>query len=102
MTDEKPRRGRPLTGTAKTPAQHQSEFKARRMRNAASFAGDTGQGSTRLDVWLPTNAMNALIALSRKDRCSNAETLYRLLMDADKAVTTSMTDEELDTYHGAK
>ena len=65
MTDT-PKRGRPVTGTAKTPAQVQKAYRMRVKRLAsASATTDREQGSTRLNMRLPSGAAAGIACMAQ-------------------------------------
>ena len=100
MSDEKPKRGRPATGEARTPAQVQKDYRERVKRTAsASTTDDRGQGSTRLNAWLPAGAVAGLGRMAHYAGCTKVVMLTRLLIDAENAVVAEMTDAELDEYY---
>lgn len=103
MSDEKPKRGRPASGTAKTPAQLQREYRERVKRLAsASTTDDRGQGSTRLNMWLPAGAAAGIACMARMNGCTKAAMLTKIIMEAEKAITLSMNDEQLDEYYSLR
>jgi len=99
MSGEKPKRGRPATGQAKTPAQIQKAYRERVKRLAASYVKDREQGSTRLSAWLPAGAVAGIGRLARMAGCTKVALLTRLIMDAENALTAGMTDEQIDAYY---
>ncbi len=96
---EKLSRGRPATGTAKTPAQRQRAYRERVKRIAAPFVDDRAQGSTRLNMWLPTGAVSALDRMARMDGCTKAAMLNQIILEAERAITKGMSDEQIDKYY---
>ena len=103
MTDEKPKRGRPASGTAKTPAQLQREYRERVKRIAsASTTDDRGQGSSRLNMWLPAGAVSGLGRMARMNGCTKAAMLTQIIMNAESAITSGVNNAELDDYYGTK
>ena len=100
MSDEKPKRGRPASGTAKTPAQIQREYRERVKRLAsASTTTDRGQGSSRLNMWLPAGTVSGLGRMALMNRCTKVAMLAKLITDAESAITSGMTEAELDAYY---
>jgi hypothetical protein len=84
MTDSK-KIGRPALGDMPmTPAQRQKLYRSRMKRTAASFADDRGQGSTRIDVWLPSSAAIALKRMSIASGYTQSAMLTLIIIEADK------------------
>ena len=103
MSDEKPKRGRPASGAAKTPAQVQRAYRERVKRLAsASATTDREQGSTRLNMWLPSGAAAGIACMARMNGCTKAAMLTKIIMDAEKAITKKLNDEQLDEYYSLR
>ena len=100
MSDEKLKRGRPTTGKALTNAQRQRDYRERVQRTASARAtDDTGQGSSRLNIWLPTGAAAGIIRMARMSNTTKAAIITKLVTDAENTITHGMTNEQLDAYY---
>ena len=70
---------------AKTPAQRQADYRARR-----PLAGAGGNGERRLNVWISTAADLALERLARRDAVTQREILQRLVIAEDDRITHAL------------
>lgn len=103
MSDETPKRGRPASGAAKTPAQVQQAYRKRIQRLAsASATTDREQGSSRLNMWLPAGAAAGIACMARMNGCTKAAMLAKIIMDAESAITKKMNNEQLDEYYSLR
>lgn len=80
---------------AKTSAQRQAEYRARR-----PTAGPDHNGERRLTVWVSTGAAMALTRLARRYQVTQRAMLEQLLTAADDDVLRTLDADtpELDTY----
>lgn len=74
-----------------TSAERQQAYRAKR-----PFAGDNGE--RRLQSWVSTATALALGRLARRAGTTPRAVLEQLILDADRAVTQGMSDDELDHY----
>ena len=74
-----------------TSAERQQAYRAKR-----PFAGDNGE--RRLQSWVSTATALALGRLARRAGTTQRAVLEQLILDADRAVTQGMSDDELDDY----
>ncbi|WP_186407844.1 hypothetical protein [Candidatus Accumulibacter aalborgensis] len=74
-----------------TSAERQQAYRAKR-----PFAGDNGE--RRLQSWVSTATALALGRLARRAGTTQRAVLEQLILDADRAVTQAMSDDELDHY----
>jgi hypothetical protein len=81
---------------AKTTAQRQAEYRARR-----PMAGDNGE--RRLNMWVSTGSALALDRLARRYGVTKREVLERLLQAEDDLIgaTIDLDSPEWDEYYGA-
>ena len=86
------RRGRPLTGSAKTAAQRQAESRRRRQQE--------GNGIRQVSASVSTSAALALARLAKHQGMTKAQVLERLLVEADDAIlkTIEPDTKEWDDY----
>ena len=82
---------------AKTAAQRQAEYRARR-----PTAGREGNGDRRLDVWVSTEVYLALERLTRRNGSTKRRMLEQLISQEDGAVlrTLDPDEPEWDQYFG--
>lgn len=80
---------------ATSSAERQRAYRQRRPE-----AGDNGE--RRLQCWLSTSAKLALDRLAGHHGTSKRAVLERLILEADKAATSDMTDKEFDAYLSVK
>lgn len=82
---------------AKTAAQRQAEYRARR-----PVAGKDGNGERRLDVWVSTEVYLALERLARRDGSTKRRMLEQLVSQEDGAVLRTLDPDmpEWDQYFG--
>jgi hypothetical protein len=76
----------------KSNAERQRAYRANR-----PFAGENGE--RRLSTWLTTAASLALVRLANHYGVTQRQILERLLLAADKAVSDTMSDEQVDLYY---
>jgi len=57
-----------------------------------------GQGSMRLNMWLPAGAAGALDRMARMSGTTKTAMLAKILTDAESAITSGMTDVQIDDY----
>jgi hypothetical protein len=72
---------------AKTPAERQREMRARRSRQRIGKGiaeRDRSEGEQRLDIWIRSNSLDALINISDKRKLPLRRTLEQLLLEAAK------------------
>jgi len=73
---------------AKTPAERQRDMRARRSRQRIGKGiaeRDRSEGEQRLDIWIRTSALNALLTIAEKRKLSIRCALEQILMEADAA-----------------
>jgi hypothetical protein len=82
---------------AKTPAQRQAEFRAKR-----PSAGADGNGQRQINTWLDTGAALALERLSRRYAVTQRQLLERLIREEDARVlqTIELDSKEWGEYFG--
>jgi len=80
---------------AKTSAERQADYRARR-----ATAGEDGNGDRRLDVWVSTGANLALERLACRHKLTKREMLERLITQADDAITRKLEPDtpKWDSY----
>ncbi len=80
---------------AKTAAQRQAQYRARRVN-----AGPNGDGERHLNTWVATGAFLALRRLARRYGATKREMIERLVLDADRDIVSSMDIDtpEWDAY----
>lgn len=80
---------------AKTSAQRQAEYRAKR-----AFAGPDGNGERQRSIWVSTGAFLALGRLANRDGVTKRELLEGLIkIEDDKILKTLEPDsEEWDEY----
>lgn len=78
---------------AKTNAQRQAEYRARRIN-----AGEKGDGEARLNTWVSSKTDFALERLAKHYGVTKREMIERLILHADDQTGKTMTDEEFDRY----
>lgn len=78
---------------AKTAAQRQSEYRARR---------NVGDGDRRINSWVTTRTDYALDRLAKRQGVTRRQILEQLIGDADDAILQSLELDtpEWDTYLG--
>lgn len=74
---------------AKTSAERQAEYRARRQ-----FAGDAGNGERRLSTWINTGSMLALGRLATRYGVTKREVIERLLRDEDEKVQVALRNDD--------
>lgn len=82
---------------AKTPAQRQAAYRARR-----PYAGKNGNGERRLNLWIDTSSSLALDRLVRRYGVTKREFLEKMILEADEAIlrTLDLDTPEWDRYFG--
>ena len=82
---------------AKTAAQRQAEFRARRPQ-----AGNDGNGERRLNLWLSTEADLAIERLARRYCVTKREIIERLVIAEDDRIssTINLDSPEWNEYFG--
>ena len=82
---------------AKTPAQRQAAYRARR-----PYAGKDGNGERRLNLWIDTSSSLALDRLVRRYGVTKREFLEKMILEADEAIlrTLDLETPEWDRYFG--
>ena len=82
---------------AKTPAQRQAAYRARR-----PYAGKKGNGERRLNLWIDTSSSLALDRLVRRYGVTKREFLEKMILEADEAIlrTLDLDTPEWDRYFG--
>lgn len=82
---------------AKTPAQRQAAYRARR-----PYAGKDGNGERRLNLWIDTSSSLALDRLVRRYGVTKREFLEKMILEADEAIlrTLDLDTPEWDRYFG--
>ena len=82
---------------AKTPAQRQAAYRARR-----PYAGKNGNGERRLNLWIDTSSSLALDRLVRRYGVTKREFLEKMILEADEAIlrTLDLETPEWDRYFG--
>jgi hypothetical protein len=84
---------------AKTAAQRQAEYRARR-----PFQGKDGNGERRLQGWITTRAALALDRLARRYGVTKQEMMERLINAEDERIVAELKldSPEWDAYFVAK
>lgn len=91
LLSEPKRRGRPLTGTAKTSAERQAEYRRKKVLNP--------DGKCRsLNIWLPIDSRMALDRLAARDGVTIAEYIHKFVTSAERKVTRGMSCDEIQEY----
>lgn len=82
---------------AKTTAERQAEYRARR----ASSSSD-GDGHRRVSVWLSTGCALALARLARRYGVTKQALIERMLLDEDERILSSIASDsdEWNEYFG--
>jgi hypothetical protein len=70
---------------AKTVAERQADYRARR-----HFAGASGNGERRLNTWLTTEASLALARLARRYGVAQREILERFISAEDERILATL------------
>ena len=84
---------------AKTAAQRQREYRARRQEG-----GSDGNGERRLNTWIGTSAHCALVRLTRRYGVTMREIIERLVLAEDERIVAGLELDtpEWDTYFELK
>ena len=82
---------------AKTPAQRQADYRAKR-----AFAGGDGNGERRVNTWISTSAFCALDRLAYRYGVTKREILERLILSEDDKIVSSLDPDspEWGVYFG--
>lgn len=82
---------------AKSSAQRQAEYRARR-----AFAGSDGNGERRINTWVSTACGLGLERLAKRYGVTQREMLERLVTTADKDIISSLDidSDEWRAYFG--
>jgi hypothetical protein len=84
-------RGRPATGSAKSSAQRQADYRARKLCSA-------DLGCSYLQMWVDTRAKLALDRLAFHDGISAQRVLERLIIEADDKILSNL-DMDSPAWH---